>query len=153
NLAYFLGNWKLEGELKPGPMGPGGKFTGSEHNEWLPGGFFLVSHSQGNSSMGREIGLAVMGYDAQKKTYTYDAYNNRGESEHATGSFDGKVWTWSSDLSMGGKIMKTHFILTEVPPTSYTFKFEMSEDGNNWATVMEGKGSKAGTATKKTGEG
>lgn len=150
NLAYFAGNWKLTGDLKPGPMGPGGKFSGTEHNEWLSGGFFLASHSQIASSMGKEIGLAVFGYDSAKKIYTYDAFNNMGEAEHATGTFDGKVWTWSSEATMGGKTMKTHFILTEGTPASYTFKFEMSEDGNNWTTMMEGKGSKAaGTATKK----
>src|SRR5215472_6721395 len=140
NLGYFAGNWKMSGELKPGPMGPGGKFTGNEHNEWLTGGFYLVSHSQGTSSMGHEVGLAIFGYDSNKKVYTYDAFNNMGEAEHATGTFDGKVWTWSSDFAMGGKNMKTHFIITEDSPTSYTFKFDMSEDGNNWATVMEGKG-------------
>ena len=80
NLAYFAGNWKLDGNLKPGPMGPGGKFAGSEHNEWLPGGFYLVSHSQGSSAMGKEIGLAIFGYDPEKKVYTYDAYNNMGEA-------------------------------------------------------------------------
>ena len=31
-LKYFLGNWKEEGEMKPGPMGPGGKFTGASRN-------------------------------------------------------------------------------------------------------------------------
>lgn len=152
NLGYFVGNWKLSGDLKAGPMGPGGKFTGSEHNEWLAGGFYLVSHSQGTSAMGHEIGLAIFGYDSQKKVYTYDAYNNMGEAEHATGTFDGKVWTWSSELAMAGKTMKTHFILTEGTPTSYTYKFETSEDGSNWTTMMDGTGAKAagtGTATKK----
>jgi hypothetical protein len=146
NLAYFIGTWKLEGDMKPGTMGPGGRFTGSERIEWLPGGFYLVSHSQGSSPMGKEVTLAVMGYDPQKKTYTYDAYNNMGEAEHATGSFDGKAWTWTSDMNMGGKTMKGHFILTQVSPAAYTFKFETSEDGSNWATVMEGTGNKSAGA-------
>lgn len=152
NLGYFAGNWKLTGDVKAGPMGPGGKFTATEHNEWLTGGFYLISHSQGTSSMGQEVTLAIFGYDSEKKVYTYDAYNNSGEAEHATGAFDGKVWTWSSSFPLGDKTMKTHFIVTEGSPTSYTFKFEMSEDGNNWATVMEGASSKAagtGSATKK----
>ena len=79
NLAYFAGNWKITGDMKAGPMGPGGKFTGSEHIEWMPGGFFLVSHSQGSSAMGKESGMAVYGYDTEKKTYTYDEFNSRGE--------------------------------------------------------------------------
>jgi hypothetical protein len=153
NLAYFAGNWKVTGDMKPGPMGPGGKFTGSEHIEWMAGGFFLVSHSQGSSAMGKESGMAVYGYDTEKKTYTYDEFNSRGENVHATGAFDGKVWTWGNDMTMGGKTMKGRFILTVTSPTAYTFKFDMSQDGgSNWMTVMDGSGAKAaaaGTAKKK----
>lgn len=152
NLNFFAGNWKLTADVKPGPMGPGGKYTGTEHNEWMPGGFFLVSHTAGSSFMGKETGLAVYGYDQEKKAYTFDEFNSNGEVVHATGSFDGKVWTWSADLNMGGNPVKTHFMVTETSPTSYTFKFEMSQDGNNWAPIMDGSGTKAataGTATKK----
>ena len=34
NLGYFAGDWKTTGDLKPGPMGPGGKFTGTDHVEF-----------------------------------------------------------------------------------------------------------------------
>jgi hypothetical protein len=150
NLAYFAGDWKMDGNLKPGPMGPGGKFSGTEHDEFMPGGFYLVAHSESSGAMGSEIGLAIMGYDPEKKVYTYDAYNNRGEAEHATGSFDGTTWTWSSDLSMGGQTIKAHFILTENSPTSYSFKFEVSPDGSTWMNVMDGAATKAsGTGSKK----
>src|SRR5690349_15232474 len=44
-IKYFLGNWSLSGTTQPGPMGPGGKFTGTEHNEMGLGGFFMVGHS------------------------------------------------------------------------------------------------------------
>jgi hypothetical protein len=153
NLAYFVGNWKTTGDLKPGPMGPGGKFTGADHIEWMAGGFFLVSHTQGTSSMGNWTGLAIYGYDTAKKVYTYDEFNSNGEVVHATGTFDGKVWAWSSEMTMGANTVKTHFILTETSPTAYTYKFEMSQDGANWATVMDGGGAKVastGTAKKKT---
>lgn len=29
-LGFFVGRWKAEGEIKPGPMGPGGKMTGTD---------------------------------------------------------------------------------------------------------------------------
>jgi hypothetical protein len=152
NLGYFAGNWKTTGDLKPGPMGPGGKFTGTDRVEWMPGGFFLVSHSNDSGAMGKATALAVYGYDADKKVYTYDEFNSRGEAVHATGTFDGKVWTWTSEMNMGGNSMKGHFILTETSPTAYTYKFEMSQDGNNWAPVMDGTGTKVastGTGKKK----
>ncbi len=153
NLNYFAGNWKIAGEMKPVPGSPGGKFTGTEHNEWMPGGFFLVAHTQGSSAMGKQTGMGIYGYDPEKKAYTYDEFNSRGETVHATGTFDGKVWSWTSDAPMGGKPMKGRFVLTQTSPTAYTFKFDMSQDGGtNWTPVMEGSGTKAaaaGTAKKK----
>ena len=149
NLAYFAGNWKLDGNLKGGPMGPNGKFTESEHNEFLAGGFYLVSHSEGTSPMGKDVGMAIFGYDPQMKVYTYAAYNNMGEAEHATGTFDGTTWTWSSELNMGGQSAKSRFVITQTSPTSYDFKFEISQNGTNWTGMMDGKATKAGGATKK----
>ena len=61
-LDYFVGTWTMDGDLKPGPMGPGGKMTGTERIEWMDGGFFLTSHSNFKSAMGNGTGLAVMGY-------------------------------------------------------------------------------------------
>ena len=102
--------------------------------------------------MGKETGIAIYGYDSDKKVYTYDEFNSNGMPVHATGTFDGKVWTWSSDLTMGSQTMKTHFIATETSPTTYTFKLEASQDGTNWAPMMDGSASKVastGTATRK----
>jgi hypothetical protein len=153
NLGYFVGNWNVTGDVKSGPMGPGGKFTGTEHNEWMPGGFFLVTHTQGSSPMGKETGLGIFGYDREKKVYTYDEFNSAGEAIHATGAFDGKVWSWNSDSTVGGQPMKARYVLTETSPTSYTFKLDFSQDGGkSWTPVMEGSGAKAkaaGTAKKK----
>ena len=153
NLNYFVGTWKETADVKPGPMGPGGKYTDTQHVEWMPGGFFLLSHMQGSSAMGKVVGIAVYGYDAQKKVYTYDEFNNDGEAVHATGTFDGKVWSWTSDSPMGGQTMKGHFLVTATSPTAYNFKFETSMDGGaNWTTFMEGSATKAastGAATKK----
>jgi len=35
-LAYFVGKWVSEAEVKPSTFGPGGKFTFTESCEWLP---------------------------------------------------------------------------------------------------------------------
>src|SRR5580704_13561378 len=61
-LDYFAGTWTDEADMKPGPMGPGGKMTMSEKNEWMPGGFFLTLHSSFNSEMANGSGVAFMGY-------------------------------------------------------------------------------------------
>ena len=143
NLDYFNGNWTLDGDLKSGPMGPGGKMTETEQNKWMDGGFFLLSHVDFKSSMGDGTGISVMGYDPNTKMYTYDEYNSAGEAEHAAGTFDGTTWTWLSDENMGGQKMKGRFTIKEISPTSYTFKFEIAPAGGDFATIMDGKATKS----------
>ena len=103
-MAYFAGNWTVEGEMKASPFGPGGKFTGADHNEML-GGFFLVLHSQGKGPMGDMKSLAVMGYDRDNKAYFYNEYASAGHMESAKGSITGDTWTWNSEEKMGAKIV------------------------------------------------
>jgi hypothetical protein len=142
-LEYFVGSWTMGGDSKASPMGPGGKWSGTEHLKWMEGGFFLVSQSTFKSdSMGSGNGTAYMGYDANDKMYTYDAFNTTGEAEHAKGMNDGDTWTWTADEKMNGQTMKGRYSVKVLSPTSYTMKYEMSTDGTNWNTVMEGKATK-----------
>lgn len=142
-LDYFQGAWTSEGEAKPGPMGPGGKFTESANAEWMEGGFFVVLHSDfKGGAMGNATGTAFMGYDPQEKVYTYDAFSSMGEAIHSKGSNDGDTWTWTNDFKMGPQTMKGRYTMKILSPSSYSFKFEMSPDGTKWDTMMEGKTTK-----------
>jgi len=93
-LEYFVGTWAAEGEIEPGPMGAGGKFTGTNRVRWMDGGFFLVTQSEFLGPMGKGAETAYMGYDSDDKTYTYDSFNTLGEADHARGSLNGETWTW-----------------------------------------------------------
>jgi len=109
----------------------------------MEGGFFLTMHSEFNiAGLGSGSGMAYMGFDIDKKVYTYDEFNSMGEAEHSTGSVDGDTWTWTREHLGGGNAAKTRFIMKTVSPTSYTFKLETSPDGCNWSTVMDGKATK-----------
>jgi Protein of unknown function (DUF1579) len=142
-LDYFLGTWTLDGDSNPGPMGPGGKTTMIEDASWMDGRFFLVERIRFKSPMGNGTGLAVMGYNPEEKAYTYDEFDSTGEVNHSKGTSEGDTWTWSSEAKMGGQTMKMHFIMKIVSPTEYDFKFEMSQDGDHWNTLMDGKATKA----------
>ncbi len=141
-LDYFVGTWSTDGDLKPGPMGSGGKVSGTAHDEWMEGNFFLVSHGSFSGVMGKGTEVAIMGFDPDQKMYTYTAFNSMGEHQNATGTIEGDSWTWLGDENMGGQKMKGRFTMKILSPTSYTYKFELSPDGSNWSTVMEGKGTK-----------
>jgi len=153
-VNYFAGSWKMSGNMNPGPFGPGGKFTGTEHNAWDLDGFFMVSRSTFNGGGMNGKGVAYFGYDANKKVYTYDEYNSMGQAEHSTGMLDDKTWKWTSENDMGGKHVNSRFTLVETSPASYTMKFEYSTDGGNtWSTAMEGTGTKEGAGGGGTKKG
>ena len=139
---YFVGTWTEEGEIKPGMMGPGGKFTGTDRVEWMEGGFFLIGHGEGTSSTGTDKGISFWGYDTERKVYTFSEFNSNGESITATGTVDGDTWTWTNESTMGGKVWKTRYIVKQLSPTSYTFKLDMQPEGGQWATAFEGKATK-----------
>lgn len=109
----------------------------------MDGGFFLTSHSDFKCAMGDGTGLAVMGYNAEDKVYTYDEYNSVGDAKHSKGTVDGDTWTWTSDGKMGAQTMKARFTMKILSPASYSFKYEMPEDGTNWSTLMDGKSTKS----------
>jgi hypothetical protein len=142
-LDALAGTWNSEADLKPGPMGPGGKVSMTDKYEWMPGGFFLVLHSTFKGDMGNGMATSFMGYNSDDKQYTYDEFNSMGERTHSNGAIDGDTWTWTGDNKMGGQMMKGRFIMKMVSPTSYTYKFDVSQDGTNWTNMMEGKATKA----------
>ena len=136
-LDYFTGNWACDADMKPGPMGPGGKMTMTDDTKWMDGGFFAVIHSKYSSgAMGSGSGIAFLGYDADEKKYTYNEFNSDGEAVVSKGTVDGDAWTWIGDMKPAGKGRFSEKILS---PTSYSFKFEMSTDGANWTSFMDGK--------------
>lgn len=141
-LDVFVGTWSLDGTMKPGMMGPGGTMTESEKCEWMEGGFYLVCHSDFKSSMGNGVGLSVMGYSSEDKAYTYHEFSSSGEFVDSRGRIDGDTWTWMNDEKMAGMSMKSRFTIHMTSTASYTFAFDMSQDGTKWSTVMEGKASK-----------
>ena len=143
-LDYFVGHWTSQGDMKPGPMGPGGKFTMEENTEWMDGGYFVVIHSKySGGGMPSGSSTAYMGYDTQEKVYTYNEFNSMGEATSSKGTIDGDNWVWLSDMKMGPQTMKGRFSMKLMPPNAYGYKFEVSADGKNWTLVMDGTDTKA----------
>jgi hypothetical protein len=142
-LDVFVGSWTLEGNMKPGAMGPGGSMTETEKCDWMEGNFFLVCHSDYKSSMGNGVGLSVMGYSTDDKVFTYREFNSFGEFDDSKGTLDGDTWTWTNTEKMGGMTMLGKFTIKMTSANSYNFTFDMSQDGTKWSTVMDGKATKA----------
>ncbi len=142
-LGYYVGKWKSEAEIKPGPLGPGGKMTSMDTCEWFAGGFQVICRGDGSGTMGKMTSLGVMAYSATDKAYTYYAIDSMGSSELSKGNKSGNTWTYTSMSNFGGQTFHSKFTITETSPTAYTFRWEQSPDGKKWAVLMEGKSTKA----------
>jgi hypothetical protein len=152
-LKYFVGKWTTEGEAKPGPMGPGGKFSSSDTCELFSGGFYVVCRMHGKSVQGESQEIGILGYDTAKKAYTYYGINNHiGQADLAEGQHDGDKWVYNSVFDVGGgKKMQGRYTMSDVTPASYAFKFETApEGGSDWAVVMEGKATRVEGKPKPT---
>jgi len=145
-LAAFLGNWTFEGEIKPGPMGAGGKITGTDRVQWLPGGFFVERRADGKGPMGEMKALEIMGYDPAKKVYTYTYFDNMGAAGSGTMTPSSDTWNFTGTTSVGGKSMQERCALTfGAAGASLNVKCESSTDGKSWTPTVEGKATKART--------
>ena len=143
-LAAFVGNWTFEGEMKPGPMGPGGKMTGTDRIQWLPGNFFVERRYDGKGPMGEMKGVEILGYDAAKKTYTANFFDSMGAMGWATMKVSGDTWSVAGTGTMGTMTMHDRCDLTfGAGGNTLTIKCEMSADGKTFAPSFEGKATKA----------
>jgi uncharacterized protein DUF1579 len=135
-LAYFVGNWTEAG--KSTAHGMEGPVSSTQKWEWTSGGFFLVGHSSNKSPMGNFTIMAVLGYDPASKMYTYNVFDSWGEAFLAKGTVSGDTWTWTTEMMMGGKMMKSRTTWKEISPTKYTLNYGSSTDGGNtWSSDME----------------
>ena len=143
-LGYFVGKWKVEGDLKPGPMGPGGKFTSTDNCEWFEGQFSVVCRSEGSMPMGQSRSLGILGYNPEEKVYTYYGVDNTNMNMASVpkGTVKGDTWTYTDEGMMGGKKLKSRVIIKELSATSYTFRMDMQGPDGKWAPVMESKNTK-----------
>ena len=141
-LAVFEGKWTGEGDMKPSPWGPGGKISSKDECTWSDGGWQLVCKGSSTGAMGNMSATNVMGWNGEEKAYKFMGYDSMGMMTMAKGTVSGNTWTWSGQDMMAGKTIHSRYTVVETSPTSYTFKWETSEDGKTYATMMDGKATK-----------
>jgi len=144
-LDYFIGTWTTEATIPQGPWGEGGKFTGNDTTQWMPGNFFVEGRS--DFKMPPEFGgdgheVSYMGYDTDENVYTFSGFSSQGRRELSKGTVSGDTWTWTSTGNYGGQEFKQKMTVKILSPSSYSMKLETSMDGTNWMTFMEGKATK-----------
>jgi hypothetical protein len=141
-LAYFVGTWKVESEVKAGYSFPAGKYSGTQTCEWFAGGFQVVCREDGTTPAGKVSELTIFAYDPDAKVYTSYGISSLGETNGSKGSLAGSMWTWLWDGTVAGKPVKFRYTDVGVSPTVHTSKAEQSVAGGPWTVVAENKATK-----------
>jgi hypothetical protein len=141
-LGVFVGTWKDEAVMKPGPFGPGGKLSLTESCEWFTGGFIVVCHTDTTGFMGDVKTLTVLTYDPEEKLYKFYEFNSVGWSQSAKGSVDGDTWTFDGESKMGGKLIKSRSTIRLSSPDSAVVRSEVSVEGGPMTLLMELNGTR-----------
>jgi hypothetical protein len=143
-LAYFVGNWKAEGEIKPGPMGPGGKMTSTDDCQWFEGRYSVICRSEATTPMGATKSIGILGYNTEEKVYTYYAVDNTNMNMASVpkGTVKGDTWTYTDESTMGGQKVKSRVTIKELSPKAYNFRMDFQGPDGKWMPVMESKNTK-----------
>ena len=142
-LGAFIGNWTFEGEMKPGPLGPGGKMTGTDRIEWAPGNFFVQRSYQGKSPNGEMQGVEILAYDGATNIYTFNAFDSQGMMASGTMTVKGNTWTTIGTMTMGARTMRDRCSLEfGAGGSTLAINCDISTDGKTWTPTFEGMAKK-----------
>jgi Protein of unknown function (DUF1579) len=137
-LHAMVGTWDGKEKMYPSPADPeGGESAGVVRAEMGLDGFFLISNYE--QKRGEAVvfkGHGVYGYDSVAKKYTMHWFDTIGSDfgAPAMGDWDGDTLTFVHKSHYGHGRYTYEFIADG----DYTFKMESSQDGEKWATIMDG---------------
>lgn len=142
-LGVFVGTWKDDAEMKPSPLGPGGRMSLTQTCEWFTGGLSVMCYTETLARASVLKTLTVLTYDTEENAYRLYEFNSAGQSKVGKGTVDSDTWTFEGESRMGGKLVKSRSTIRLTTPDSATMQSELSVDGGPWTLVMELKGSRA----------
>ena len=120
-LEALLGSWTFEWDTKPSIFGPGGKVTGIERYQWMPGGFFLQMNREAKTPAGDLRTLIVFGYDPISKKHTGALFDISGALTLAKITINGNTWNWAgTGYSGDGKPFQERCTMTISPNRAST---------------------------------
>jgi len=149
-LQVLVGHWTFDGVQKPGPLGPGGKFTGEFNGRMILGGFFLQCQVSGKVAESEMRVLEIDGYDPVNKNLSSEMYLGDGSRFAGVITIAGNTWTYAGKWAVAGKQYQLKDSVTFAPDwTSATEKVEISADGKTWTPLFEDEWTKVRPTVKK----
>jgi len=136
-LARFAGRWIGNEKLSPSPWDPtGGTAVGKCENKIVADGFALAQdYEQARHGAVNFRGFGVFSYDAAEKTNVLHWWDSMGMGTAIfKGSFEGDKLQLVCPLPQGFSRATWEF----QGASQYHFRIEMSPNGQQWNTLIEG---------------
>lgn len=138
-LAKLAGEWIGEEIIHPSRFDPkGGTAKGRMSARMDLGGFYLIADYQQERGAGVNFrGHGVFGWDPRGRCYTMHWFDSSGVEHGAPslGTWEGNMLTLQHETTHMGFSR----YLYEVGDGEYTMKLQISQDGRNWTTFLNGK--------------
>jgi hypothetical protein len=138
NMDYFLGAWTFDWNVPESPLGPAGKFKGTETYKKLPNGSY-ESEIKGEGPLGAIKGRATLTYNEKDKKVTRSETGLFGVPLTKTGTVGGDLGGYytifwkSAPIKKGGKTIILKGKTQMLSPANYRLQVQISIDGGPYS--------------------
>jgi hypothetical protein len=142
-LQMLAGTWRGEEKMFPSPWDPkGGNAVGRIDNRLALDGFAVVQdYEQQRGDVANYRGHGIFTWDATLQSYLLYWLDSLGVGQNIfRGSFDEKTLRLTSQSPQGYTRASWEFTSDK----TYFYRMEVSGDGSQWQTMMEGTYSRIG---------
>ena len=135
NMDYFLGTWSFEWNVPESPLGPAGKFKGTETYKRGQGGAAYESEITGEGPQGAFKARATTTYDEKERKVTRNESGLFGVAIVKSGSIGGDLGGYSTifwesaPIKKEGKSIKLKGKTQMLSPANYRLQVQISVDG------------------------
>ncbi len=137
-LEKLVGNWAGKETIKPSPFDPvGGAAVGRVDNRRALDGFAVVqNYEQERGGKVSFRGHGVFSWSVPENCYVLHWFDSMGfPVTEMKGQFEGDVLVLTSHSVMG----HSRATFDVAKPGRYAFRMDMSQDGQQWMTFMDGE--------------
>ena len=152
NMDYFIGAWSFDWNVPESPLGPAGKFQGTETYKKTPNTTSYESEVEGDGPLGAFKAHAVTTYDKKEKLVTRTESSMFGATLKVSGPVGGDLGGYytifweSAPIMKDGKTIKLKGKTLMLSPANYRLQVQISVDGgpytsfgNPWFHKVQGK--------------
>ena len=136
-LDKLVGAWKGKEKMHPSPWDPkGGTADASiENRKALDGLIVIHDYEQRRDGKVSFQGHGVFSFDAEREIYSMHWFDSMGmPANEFRGKLEGDVLTLTNQTPQG----QSRAVYDLSGKDAYKFKMDVSQDGKQWKTFMEG---------------